>query len=249
MQVTITPSTIDHYKLIREGMEYHGLTVYESNSPQTKTVVCWGWRKGKEFLRAGHDVLVFERAYLGDRHYYTSIGWNGLNGHADFCLSGKEELKGNWSLKPWRDGKYIVIAGQVPGDQSLKDQDMTSLYEKWAYIAEKYYKMPVYYKPHPNARRGNFSPKIPLIDGDMDEVLSKCHLLLCYNSNSSVDAVINGVPCVTFDDGSMARSVTGHSIEERIKPDREKWLAGLSNCQWTPEEIRRGDYIERMLCR
>ena len=108
--------------------------------------------------------------------------------------------------------------------------------------------MPVYFKPHPNTARGNFKPKIETIGGDLSGVLEKCHLALCYNSNSSVDAVINGVPCVTFDRGSMAYEVTSHSIYNRIMPDREGWLARVSNCQWTPEEIKNGDYVERMLC-
>ena len=80
--------------------------------------------------------------------------------------------------------------------------------------------------------------------------MSRCHLVMCYNSNSSVDAVINGVPCITFDEGSMAYEVTGHKVCDRIKPDREEWLKALSNTQWTPDEIKNGDYVERLLlCR
>lgn len=246
MQITLCKSSVDSYQLVERGLSMNGITVYSSNNPQTKNVACWGWRKGKELRDKGHEVLVFERAYLGDRFYYTSIGWNGLNGHADFCLSGDEPMKGAWKVKPWHDGEYIVIMGQVSGDASLKGQNMTLLYEEWAKKAEKHYNMPVYFRPHPNTQRGNFNPKIKHIGGDLSDVLDKCHLVMCYNSNSSVDAVINGVPCITFDEGSMAYEVTGHDIRDRIKPNRDKWIARVSNCQWTPDEIRNGDYVERM---
>jgi hypothetical protein len=249
MQITIQKSNINHYQLVRYGLEKRGITVYEGSNPQTDKVACWGWRRGKELRDKGHDVLVFERGYLGDRHYYTSIGWNGLNGHADFKVAGDEKIKGDWPIKDWHDGEYIVIMGQVMGDASLKGQNLTAQYEQWAADAEKHYNMPVFFRPHPNTSRGNFNPKIPKIEGDLNDVLQSCHLVLCYNSNSSVDAVINGVPCVTFDRGSMAYEVTGNRICDRIKPDREKWLARLSNCQWTPEEIRNGDYVERFFCK
>lgn len=230
---------------IKIGLDKKGVQ-WEENSADN-VALCWGWRKGEELRKKGHEVLVFERAYLGDRFYYTSIGWNGLNGHADFRLSGNESLKGGFELKPWHDGEYIVIMGQVSGDASLKGQNMTVIYEEWAKNAEKHYNIPVYFRAHPNTRRGNFRPNIPHIEGDIDTVLNNAHLVLCYNSNSSVDAVLNGVPCVAFDAGSMAYEVTGRAVCDRIKPNREQWLSKVSNCQWTPKEIENGDYIERML--
>lgn len=249
MQVTICENNQGIWSFVKEGLDRRGIKWLTSSNPSSGIVLCWGWRKGEELRKKGCDVLVFERAYLGDRFYYTSIGWNGLNGHADFCLSGKEIKKGVWGLKKWHDGKYIVIMGQVCGDASLQGKNLTLDYQQWARDAEKHYNMPVYFRPHPNGERGNFKPDIPVIEGELDTVLANAHLVLCYNSNSSVDAVIAGVPCITFDKGSMAYEVTGHSIYDRIKPDRSKWLAALSNCQWTPEEIKNGDYVERMLCR
>lgn len=246
MQISLVTNNQPIWDRVKSGLAAKGVDYCVSSNPKTEIVACWGWRKGDELRKKGHEVLVFERAYLGDRFYYTSIGWNGLNGHADFRLKN-EHLKGDFTLKPWHDGEYIVIMGQVSGDASLKGQNMTLLYEEWAKKAEKHYNMPVYFRPHPNTQRGNFNPKIEHIGGDLSDVLDKCHLVMCYNSNSSVDAVVNGVPCITFDKGSMAYEVTGHDICDRIKPNRGEWLARISNCQWTPEEITNGDYVERIL--
>ncbi len=249
MQITLISSCVDRFDGVKEGLESKGVEVFSSHTPMTEKVACWGWRKGEEYLKKGHDVLVFERSYLGDRHHCTSIAWNGLNGHGDFKLGKVSDPKINVHLTPWHDGSYIVIMGQVSGDASLKGQNMTRQYEEWAKEAKRIYNMPVFFRPHPNTQRGNFKPDIPHIEGSLQDVLDDCHLVMCYNSNSSVDAVINGVPCITFDRGSMAYEVTGHEVRDRITPSRKEWLYKLTHCQWTPQEIANGDYVERMFCK
>ena len=231
---------------IKHGLSLKNIPFIETQKPKTKRVACWGWRKGQELRAKGHEVLVFERGYIGDRFYYTSIGWNGLNGHADFCLNDNHSHKLYQNVKDWHDGEYIIIMGQVNGDASLRGQCMTKRYEEWGAEAENFYKMPVYFRPHPHTDNGNFKPNLPVIDGDLGDVFQKCHLAICYNSNSSVDAVLNGVPCITFDIGSMAYDVTGQSICDRIKPARKDWISKVLNCQWEPNQISNGDYLERM---
>lgn len=237
------------------GLRKYGIESYFSNNnPKTKIVACWGWRVGEVLRKLGHDVLVFERAYLGDRFYWTSISWNGLNGHADFCLPEKvtsEKFLKHFSLKPWisddaRSKDKIIIMGQISGDMSLQGQNLTEFYEKAAWELQSVYQLPVFFKPHPAGGKLNFKPKIHLFEGDLDQALSESKLIVTYNSNSGVDAVINGVPALSFDSGSMAWPVTGHKIDDRIKPEREEWAFRLAHCQWSPEEIEAGKYWENL---
>lgn len=216
----------------------------------TKAVACWGWRKGQELKKQGHDVLVFERAYLGDRFSWTSIAWNGLNARGDFCLPKvitPERFERNFQpLAPWKeDGDYILIMGQVPGDMSLQGLDLTCFYEDIAQQLTAHYGMPVYYRPHLHGRT-NFKPRVPLMEGDLETAIAGAFLVVTYNSNSGVDAVVRGVPALSYDKGSMAWEVTGHAVDAIIRPDRAAWAHRLAHCQWTPEEIDRGDYWERM---
>lgn len=216
-------------------------------------VACWGWRKGKYLKAAGHNVLVFERGYLGDRFHWTSLGWNGLNGRADFCLPKdltSERFDSNFSMKPWnRDGKNIVIMGQVRGDASLQGKDLSSFYRALAKGLSSYHKRPVYFRPHPvSVGRGHIL-KIDGakdIEGDLDTILSDAYLIAAFNSNSVVDAVISGAPALSFDVGCMAYNVSGHKVNERIMPDRKKWAARLAHCQWTPEEIKTAAWWPRL---
>lgn len=222
----------------------------------TQNVACWGWRNGQTFRAEGKNVLVFERGYIGDRHHFTSLGWNGLNNRADFCLPPTVDSsrfdKFGFKLEPWKkEGKIIIMMGQVIGDMSLQGLNLTDFYNNKANELRKFYKKEVYFRPHPVGleKNRNFRPSVPHLGGDLKDALREAHLVLTFNSNAGVDAVVNGIPALSFDKGSMAYSVTGHSVGDRITPEREQWAYQLAHCQWTPEEIQNGDYWERMKCR
>lgn len=235
-----------------EGLLRRGVDARYSTEPEadTKNVACWGWRGGSVLKAAGHNVLVFERGYLGDRFKYTSIAWNGLNRRGNFCISGDmlhDRFTRHHRLLKWRDGgDYIVIMGQVPGDMSLMGKDLTAVYEETAKNLKQIHGLPVYFRPHPHGR--NFNPAIPHIQGTLEEALARAYMVVVYNSNSGVDAIVNGVPTIALDEGCMAWDVTGKSLSDRVMPDRRQWAANLAHCQWTPEEINRGEYWDRMQC-
>lgn len=253
-EITLKPSLRsvaqqDLFALVYDGLRDKGVRVYVTNDePITRHVACWGWRGGAAYRSRGHEVLVFERGYLGDRFEWTSIGWNGLNGYADFCLPpapSPEKFERHFELKPWRtDGEIIIIMGQVRGDASLRGSDLTSFYEVAAKRLTAAHKKPVFFRPHPAGN--NFAPNIPVIDGDLQQCLKQAALVVTFNSNSAVDAVINGIPAIAFDKGSMAWDVTSHTVEEITRPDREQWAHALAHCQYSPDEIKSGAYWERV---
>lgn len=243
------------FSMAVEGAKKQGIKAslhISAPSLGTKAVACWGWRRGEQLRAAGHDVLVFENGYLGDRlKQWISIAWNGLNGRGNFCLPDQVDEKrfaDNFKLEPWRtDGECIIIMGQVRGDMSLRGHDLGDWYEDQAakFVAE--YGKPVFYRPHPaGGDTKNFNPRIPTFKGDMAAALQQAYLVASYNSNAGVDAILAGVPHVAFDLGSMAWPVSGHEVYERIMPDRERWAAGLAHCQWNSAEIAAGEYWPRM---
>lgn len=65
-------------------------------------------------------------------------------------------------------------------------------------------------------------------------------LAVSYNSTAGVEAVLAGVPTVTLDEGAMAWPVSGHTIFDRVKPDREAWCHQLAWTQFSLDEIRSG---------
>lgn len=244
-----------HQAALIEGMSELGIICKDaspSDKIQTKFVACWGWRIGKSLRARGHEVLVMERGYLGDRFKYTSLGWNGLNGHAEFpeylTDNGERFKQHGIEIKPWKEtGGYALILGQVPGDQSLQGQDMRGWYERKAKEIRDHYNIPIYFRPHPEAVKRGISQKIPYTiesTGSLEDALGGALFTVCFNSNSSVDSILNGIPCIVGDKGSMAYDLCGKSIDEIITPQRQEWAYGLAHKQWTMDEIKSGEALE-----
>lgn len=264
--ITIIRARVTHHQnthadAINKGFLAHGIKSYMqvgTHSPvKTKQVACWGWRTGKILKDKGHEVLVMERGYIGDRFKYTSLGWNGLNGHAEFpeyeCDGGERFKSQGGKIIPWKDGgNFGLILGQVPGDQSLKGMDMMPWYEQKAKEIKERHGINVIFRPHPDLEKKNIKQTVigcAQPKNTLQEALSASRFAVCYNSNSSVDSVLAGVPCVVGDRGSMAYDVCGKEIGEIIKPAREKWAYSLAFKQWSLDEISSGKALEKIACR
>lgn len=247
-----------HFDAARNGFENLGVKVTHSMNPQTKAVACWGWRTGKQLRDAGHEVLVFERGYIGDRFNLTSIGWNGLNGHAefpDYDNDGGERFKLHGGvMQSWRHGgQYALIMGQVPTDASLCGQDLMPWYRECAQIIQDVYRIPVKFRTHPDLTRRGVYQQIRGVEVSRGKTLAEdlkdAAFSLCWNSNASVDSVLAGVPCVVGDRGSMAYSVCSNSLDAVVCPDRDLWATQLAWKQWSLDEIETGKALEKIACR
>lgn len=250
MRLTIVASArarhqVDHQSAMASGLRALGhepvVTAVEQCS--TKHVACWGWRHGKRLRAAGHEVLVMERGYLGDRFAWTSLAWNGLNNRGtvpEVPGDGGERFNANFSglLKPENHaGSYALIIGQVPGDMSLQGRDLGRWYASQAKSLAV--DMLVMFRPHPLAsRRGPVKP-VPgavMLRGDLAPALAGASVVATYNSNTGVDALLAGKNVTVADCGSMAWGVT----------DRETWAHRLAWRQWTLEEIASGFALDHL---
>lgn len=208
-----------------------------------KSKVPISWPRGEVIRRQREnykDVIVLETGYInrgdGINHHYAA-GFNGLNGRADFKnnnMPGDRFSLLNVDVKPWRTGKNIVLCGQVPWDASVDHTDhiqwMTNAYK--AIRAESYREVIV--RHHPQVQK---STRTFLED------ISDAHCVVTFNSNSAVEAAIEGVPVFAFDEGSMAWPICGKAfsqIEKPITPYRDQWLNNLAYCQWTLDEMKEG---------
>jgi len=262
MQFTVVSSPraahqLQHQEAMAEGLRAHGIepVLTTACSSRTEFVACWGWRLGKALREQGHTVLVMERGYLGNRFEWTSLCWNGLNGRGEFPVQPNDNgdrFCMHHSFKPWRKtgGEYVLLMGQVPGDASLQGRNLMPWYEETAQQASKAYGLPVVFRPHPLAERKGFRQSVPQTERSSHELahdLEKAHVVLTYNSNSAVDAVIAGVPAVAADPGSMAWPVAGHVVGDFTAPDRTEWMCNLAWKQWQLDEISSGAALTALL--
>lgn len=211
-------------------------------------VVLWGWRRGPVFRARGLPVLVAERGYLGDREKWISLSWNGLDGRGlGPARDDPARFRENFGhlLHPWRRRSvkgWAVVMGQRELDAAVKGVDFLA----WAGLTLSTLRSAGWdarYRPHPGERE----PRIPegaqlAPKGELVDVFRGASVVVTFNSNSAVDAVLAGVPTVAVDEGSMAFPVASHSVSvPPITPDRAEWAARLAWRQWTLEELESGE--------
>jgi len=185
---------------------------------------------------------------LGNRSEWSSAGFNGLNGNADFRLRNRPtpaaRFEDNFGhlLQPWRTGgDYILLLGQVPGDASIRGVDMEKWYDDQITKLKKVDSRPVFFRAHPRASNAPRPAGAQVIGGTLAEAFDGAAFAVTYNSNSGVDAALAGVPVYALGQGSMASPVATEALcFGPWRPDRSQWAADLAWCQWTESEFRAG---------
>lgn len=247
----------EHGEAVRQGFAKHGL---QSVFVQGDTVledadfhVTWSIKRPRIFdwsHRHNKHVLVMERGHVGDRMNWTSVGWDGLGYRACYALAqdGGERWQKHWQhlVEPWttRHNTALVL-GQCAGDASL--YGLKEGFEAWATQQCHTLKQQGYavrYRPHPLMKRqgSTFCPPIahPSPNERLWDDLQWAGLAVSYNSTAGVEAVLAGVPTITLDEGAMAWPVSGHTLFDRVQPNREAWCHRLAWTQFTLEELRSG---------
>ena len=195
---------------------------------------------------AGRDYLVLEQGFVGDRARWTSAGFNGLNGRADFVNKGSppDRWHGLFAdlMRPWRvqgSGQYILFLLQVPGDAAISMVDYAPWVARTIRALETLHGLPVFVRHHPVGRFPQISH--PEIKGDLVAALENAEFAVTFSSTAAVDAVLAGVPTITMDPGAMAWPVTGHDLAvQPPRAPREQWAHDLAYAQWADFEMRRG---------
>jgi hypothetical protein len=235
------------------GLRLCGWQVSMQRSPAPcDMLVLWGTRNRHAIdaqKRAGGEVCILERGYLGDRFAWTSVSFGGLlNGRATF--RGQFGDASRWErhftplMKPWRENRdgYALLIGQVPGDQSIAGADIGRWYSETAGELKRL-GHDVRFRRHPVAvQRGHRCsvPGVPIVEGDLAEAIAGATVVVTFNSNTAVEAVLVGVPTISIDPGSMAWDVTSHNLAEIVTPDRTAWAWALAWKQWRREEMESG---------
>jgi hypothetical protein len=212
------------------------------------------WARGKiidKQRRDGGKVLVLETGYINrgdgpDAHY--AAGWGGINGRADF--RNANSLRDRWELlgvglREWRDvTPRVVVCAQIPHDASVQFTD----HRGWCQMVSAHYSRhtgcQTLFRPHPLAKGVDYGVHgVEFSDAPLAHDLEIAGLVVTFNSNAAVEAVIAGVPAISMDHGSMAFGVTSHDLvlpENAIRPDRTQWAWDLAHTQWTLDEFRSG---------
>lgn len=235
-----------------DGLKKHNVNCSMGDGP-ADLVVIWS-HKEREIIQQQQvikkDYLVLEMPYVGNRKEWVSAGFNGLNGRADFQNQDVliERFQKNFLnlLQPWKDQEgYVLVMGQVPGDESLRNVN----YAQWVNAVIDYYENAGYevkFRPHPQARHVNMAVEKSIV-GDFYGALAGARQCITFNSSAGVLSVLNGIPTIAVDKGSMAWDVTGNVLtDEKFMPRRDEWCAKLGYTQWNLEELKNGECWEHL---
>lgn len=237
----------------REGFEKLGGKVfasYDNHNIKTKNVAFWGWRPHDKFKN--YNKIVFEMGYIGDRYKFTSIATNGLNGFGEFhsICDDKEGVRFNHYFsdlyKPWdSSGENILLIGQTPNDMSLRGKDLMPWYIfKTQQLRKKFPNAVIEFRKHPNLTKKGIKQVVPGTKesfGTLEEAMQRSFLVVCFNSNTAVDALMFGKPVYVEDQGSMCYSIANNHVDKiclNEPQNRKEFLNRLSYCQWTLDEIK-----------
>jgi len=222
------------------GLQEHGVATiispYWDLTENVDFVVCWGdkvpanIRLPRLILEAGY-INGQSGEYVLDRLRFVSAGWNGLHGRAD---SGPLDCPPDrWNaldepILPWRadDGEYVLICDQHPGDQCSGPRKW------WKPIADDLAHFRVVYRPHPL-----FAPN----QRPLSEALEGAGLVVTWSSTCAIRSVLDGIPTIALDRGSMAYDVASQSIDDEVYlGPREQWAYNLAYRQFTHTELADG---------
>jgi len=216
----------------------------------------------KTFRDSGRDVIVLEVGML-KRGCTWKVGLNGVNRRAWFGqdLQDNRAHKLGIHLRPWHQGKNIVIAVQR-GDS----EQWAGLPEPRVWVEQTVAKIksitnrPIVVRPHPRQRITSIAgvtirnprPLVNTYDNfDFDTDLANAWCVINENSGPGCQSVIAGVPAFVGAD-SLAAPVANLNlldIEKPWMPDRTAWLEDIAHTEWTTQEIASGLPIQRLLPR
>jgi hypothetical protein len=242
----------DYVQRLKEGVTRTGDKSYDlthSTIPDEADVIAvWGVANAKRWQEKGYkNVLILERGYLGDRIEWLSLGWDNLNGKANFYNTyvPEDRWDKHWksSIRDWRDsGDVVLIAGQVLRDQSLSD---CVNYNEWLSNTIQTLKSKghrVIFRPHPLETGYSVNDVAISKYKDFVEDILRAKCLVTWSSTSSVSAAYYGVPSVVFSDFSMTKEISSNSLDTLdFKPDRNNWGRKIAYCQWNPVELTTGE--------
>jgi len=162
----------------------------------------------------------------------------------------------NIKIYNWRHlGDSILICLQKPMDSALNRLHQSNVsYETYCVnLIDKIKKISdrkIIVRGHPKDPTNlalTIKKQFPTIEISQNisifDDLDQSYCMITYNSTSSIESVLYGIPTITLDSSAVARDVTYHSIEQiecQNFLDREEWFKKIAFMQWSTEEIKNG---------
>ena len=235
-----------------EGHKVHEYTESEYRGHISEDIVCWYGLSGN-LMQLGRDVwgstkpnVFFDLPYWGrKREPYPQHHRFSVNGHQPtrYFQHGREGDRLSQFervFKPWRTGKHkeILVAGM--SEKQCQAWGLgSSLKFHTAMIAgiQEARNVDVAWRPKPACLVSSQPiPGTRYANGPLEAELIRSGCVWTYRSNTAIDGLIAGIPCVV--QGDHPTRVL--SEREVSLVAREQFCADLAYCQVSMQELRNG---------
>jgi hypothetical protein len=214
-------------------------------------------------------LFLPESSYRPDPFSHYRVGLGGFPDQGGLALA--QFCDGRWDLLakrlampdvlPYRTaGRHIVVVGQVPGDTSLRGEDINDWLLNTCAKLRRLSNRPIVARLHPLVRShevAGMHDRLEELSVEIDDpsrpfsqTLRDAWSVVTYSSGAAVDALIAGVPAIAMGRASFAWEVTDHDLENAVDPklfDRRQWLGKLAAAHWCIDEIARGEIWQPLL--
>ena len=235
-------------KVIQSGMPYVQIETQLIGRPITTAL-------HNEF-RVGVNGFLWDDADWGFEHIRSD------RSHKVFGRNGYDP-----NIEWKSSGEYILLCMQKVGDASLRGADVFAWTKDTVDQIRKHTNRKIIVRPHPLYRKAEQLNKLKETvlrvsdvhwqEADLRqpefvpiaEQLKGAWCTVTYSSGTGIDAVINGVPNVACDTGSMVYDVSTKDMSEIENPYRSEkkiWANKIAHCQWSIEEFESGECWEHV---
>lgn len=202
-----------------------------------------------QYYRVGINGFLNRDAYWGKEQNYPSDRFENL----DLQYMG-------WKKKR---GDKIVVALQLAGDASLRNNDINEWCLDTVNELRQHTDRPIEIRTHPGVSEkgmgnhevlfqkfafSNFKD-VSFVNGrniPWEDQLEDAYCVVSYTSGLSIDAVYRGIPVIATDEGNFTWGVTERKLNNvenlnlATEQEVQQWLYNLAYCQWTPDEMEEG---------
>ena len=168
----------------------------------------------------------------------------------------------------WKtSGDHILLCMQKVGDASLRGADVFEWTLDTIKLIRQNTNRKIIVRPHPLYRKATqhkiLQEKVLnyedvawqetdlLKEGfvPIRDQLKNAWCTVTYTSGAGIDAVLEGIPNIACNTGSMVYDVSSKEISEIENPftgDKTEWANKISHCQWSLEEFESGECWEHV---
>lgn len=210
-----------------------------------------------------HKVLVMEVGFLRRDSYYSLGWWSIVNfgKYNNHKMTSKRRTKLHITIHKNRLNKdgYILLCGQVPWDTQIQHIDYVDWIHNIVNEIKKYTKRNIIYRPHPKQMNKPEKAIISIlgttnsVNEKLEDDFKDAFVVVAFNSNSLLDALINGLPIFAFDNGTPVYDIANHDISQIETPQfpshiaKKQKLNDIAYMQWNKEELASGEAFKHIM--